>query len=66
MRKFNLINNQIKKFFEDNFGRIIEINEKYSKPRIEMSAAVKFSLAILRFYLLFLVGLLVYKFITLI
>lgn len=64
-RRFNIIKRQIRKFYEHNFERIIEINQKYGKPRIEMSPAVKISLLALRFYLIFLVALLVYKFITL-
>lgn len=48
------------------FGRKIrEINRRYSKPHIEMSAGVRISLIALRIYLLFLVGLMIYKFITL-
>ena len=46
------------------FSKIREINKRYSKPTVEMSAAVKFSLAILRIYLFLLVVLMVYKFIT--
>ena len=41
-----------------------EINRKYSKPRIKMSRAVKFSLLMLRLYLIFLVGLLIFRLIT--
>ncbi len=43
---------------------IREINAKYAKPSIEMTPFVKVNLAFLRFYLLFLVGLLIYKFIV--
>jgi hypothetical protein len=43
--------------------KIRQINERYAEPRIEMSGGVKFSLLVLRIYLLVLVGLLVYKFI---
>jgi len=66
VKNTNIIKKQLKDFYEQHFERIIEINEKYSKPRIEMSPAVKLSLVALRFYLLFLVVLLVYKFTTLI
>jgi len=66
LKNIDLIKKQFQKFYEQNFSRIIEINEKYASPKIEMSPAVKFSLVFLRFYLLFLVALLVYKFITLI
>ncbi len=45
--------------------KIREINQRYADPRIEMSTAVKASLMLLRLYLVFLVGLMVYKFILL-
>ncbi len=48
------------------FDKIIEINRKYATPRTEMSLAVRLSLLFLRAYLLFLVGLMVFKFFTLI
>ncbi len=58
--------NMIKSFFSHNYAKIREINEKYATPNIEMSKWVKLSLLSLRFYLIFLVGLLLYKFITLV
>lgn len=42
------------------------INRKYRKPRLTMTRAVRFSLLVLRVYLLVLVLLIIYKFITLI
>ena len=45
--------------------KIGEINQRYREPRIEMSRAVRVALEFLRFYLLFLVCLMVYKFILL-
>ena len=42
---------------------IVEINRRYGQPRIGMSRPVRLSLMALRVYLLFLVGLMVYKFI---
>ena len=63
--KMDRLKKQIDKFVTNNFGRIIEINQKYSTPRIEMSPAVKIALLFLRLYLFLLVGLLVFKFITL-
>jgi hypothetical protein len=49
-----------------NFTRkIAEINQRFSEPQIEMSSGVKFALLALRIYLLFLVSLMVYKFILL-
>jgi len=55
----------LKEFFSHNFAKVREINRKYAKPNVEMSPWVKGSLLILRIYLIFLVGLLLYKFITL-
>ncbi len=46
-------------------AKIREINRRYAKPNVEMSPSVKLSLLFLRLYLIFLVVLLVYKFITL-
>jgi len=43
--------------------KIREINQRYSKPHIEMSRGVRISLMALRVYLLLLVGLIVYKFV---
>jgi len=40
------------------------INRRFAKPRLAMSPAVQWALLILRLYLLLLVGLLGYKFIT--
>jgi hypothetical protein len=44
--------------------KIREINRRYSKPRIHMSNGVRFALLMLRIYLLFLVLLLAFKFVT--
>lgn len=54
----------IRNFFSHNFARIREINQKYATPNVEMSGWVKGSLLFLRLYLILLVGLLLYKFIT--
>lgn len=54
---------RLKRFFARTFGRITAINKKYAKPQIEMKSSVKISLTALLFYLLFIIGLLVYKFI---
>lgn len=51
-------------FVKGSRGRIAEINQKYAKPRIKMTPVVRFSLFCLRIYLLLLVIILVYKFIT--
>ncbi|MGA2753441.1 MAG: hypothetical protein ABSE53_06705 [Terracidiphilus sp.] len=52
----------ISEFFASAWETVRGINRKYKKPHIKMTPAVLFSLGLLRFYLLFLVGLLVWKF----
>ncbi len=47
------------------FRKIGEINRRYREPRIEMSRGVRAALQFLPIYLLFLVCLIVYKFILL-
>ena len=47
-------------------AKIREINERYAKPKVEMSPMIKLSLTGLRIYLLVLVMLLLYKFVTII
>jgi len=48
------------------FGRIREINQKFRTPHVKMTPGVKFALLLLRVYLLLLVGILFFKFFTLI
>ena len=50
--------------FGRHFTKIREINEKYRTPHVKMTPAVKFALLCLRLYLFLLVGLLVFKFYT--
>jgi hypothetical protein len=45
-------------------AKIREINLRYEGKRVEMSTGVKITLLMLRVYLLLLVGLMVYSFIT--
>jgi hypothetical protein len=52
-------------FFRNTTGAIRAINQKYATPHIKMTRMVRVSLGVLRFYLLLLVGIMVYKFITL-
>ncbi len=52
--------------FHDFVGAIHEINEKYKTPRIKMTRMVSFSLLMLRLYLLGMLLLLAYKFITIV
>ena len=51
-------------FFKNTLSTVRSINRKYAQPQIKMTPMVKFSLLSLRLYLIFLVGILVYKFIT--
>ncbi len=44
--------------------KVRDINRRYATPRIPMSPAVRISLLVLRIYLFVLVGLLIYKFYT--
>ena len=46
--------------------KIAEINQRYATPRVQMTPLVKFALLFLRLYLIFLVGILFYKFFTLV
>jgi hypothetical protein len=55
----------LRDFFSHHFAKVREINKKYATPNVEMSKWVKGSLLFLRIYLIFLVCLLLYKFITL-
>lgn len=53
-------------FFGRRFTKIREINQKYKTPHVTMTPAVKIALVFLRLYLLLLVGLLFFKFFTLV
>ena len=52
-------------FFKNTVSTVKSINQKYAQPQIKMTPMVKASLLALRLYLIFLVGILVYRFITL-
>ena len=66
VKRLSTIKEEFKNFCQNRFGKIIEINKKYANPKIEMSPTVRISLFLLRAYLIFLILLLVYKFITVI
>jgi hypothetical protein len=51
-------------FFRNTAQAVRSINQKYAAPSMKVTPMVKISLGLLRFYLLFLVGLMVYKFIV--
>jgi hypothetical protein len=55
--------NVIASIYQSLITQIREINNRYSRPSIQMKPSVRIILLVLRFYLFALVGLLVYKFI---
>lgn len=54
----------ILEFLTNTINTVKSINRKYATPQVKMTPLVKLCLLTLRVYLLFLVGILVYKFIT--
>ena len=48
------------------FDRIREINKRFNRPHVKMTRGVRFALLMLRIYLLLLLGILFFKFFTLI
>jgi len=56
----------ILRFLKNTVSTAKSINQKYAEPQIKMTRLVKFSLLSLRIYLLLLVGILVFKFITMV
>ncbi len=62
-----LFDNRVTNFFKKHFfDKIREINIKYAKPRIPMTRMVALCTFFLQVYLLFLVGVLFFKFYTLV
>jgi hypothetical protein len=49
-----------------NLDKVRAINRRYAHPRLTISPAVRVCLLILRLYLLFLVGLLAYRFVAMV
>jgi hypothetical protein len=49
-----------------NFDKVRAINRRYAHPRLTISPAVRICLLVLRLYLLFLVGLLAYRFVAIV
>ena len=49
-----------------NLDKVRAINQRYARPRLTISPAVRVCLLVLRLYLLFLVGLLAYKFVAIV
>ena len=49
-----------------NLDKVRAINRRYAHPRLAISPTVRVCLLILRLYLLFLVGLLAYRFVAIV
>jgi hypothetical protein len=63
MQFFSIIRRRFGLVFRRQVEKIAEINRKYAHPRLAVKKSTAFALLLLRLYLLFLVGLLIYKFI---
>ncbi len=57
---------RIGSIISESTGKIRSINQKYATPKIKLTGGAKFALLFLRFYLIFLVVLLAYKFWTIV
>ncbi|MBF0560509.1 MAG: hypothetical protein HQL37_00565 [Alphaproteobacteria bacterium] len=58
------VTHSLRTMLSDSLERIRDINQRYTTPRIRMTGAVRLALLSLRVYLLLLVGLLAFKFYT--
>jgi hypothetical protein len=56
----------MRKFVRRSYAKIRQINRQYAVPTIDMSAGVRAALLMLRLYLIVLIGLTLYKFVTLV
>ena len=59
-----MVPGRVGEFLRRQYSVVAEINRKYATPRITMSRWTKLSLLFLRLYLIFLVILLGYRFLT--
>ncbi len=60
------ISGALKQFFDDTVENVREINRKYAVPRIRMTKPVRFTLIVLRLYLVILLCIMLFKFIILV
>ncbi len=60
---FSIVRRRFGLVFRRQVEKIVEINRKYKHPRLVVKKSTAFALLLLRLYLLFLVGLLIYKFV---
>ncbi len=58
------IGHAIMSMLSRNVGKISSINRRYATPRLEVTPAVRWTLVVLRVYLVLLIGLLAFKFYT--
>ncbi|HXZ23995.1 MAG TPA: hypothetical protein VEH08_04600 [Methanomassiliicoccales archaeon] len=54
----------VRRLFSGRFRPLLDITDKYRTPRIKMTRATKIALLALRLYLIFIIGILIYKFFT--
>ncbi|MDA8387996.1 MAG: hypothetical protein M0Z58_04930 [Nitrospiraceae bacterium] len=54
----------IRSILSSGYAKVREINERFRTPAIEMSGGVKLALFMLRLYLICLIGLSLYKFVS--
>ncbi len=66
MVQVGFIGERIGKFVRDFTGKIRSINQRYATPKIKLSGGAKLALLLLEVYLIVLVGLLAYRFWTII
>jgi hypothetical protein len=62
---YRFVTTGIRKVCREMVGQIHEINRRYATPHIRTTPMVRACLLILRCYLMLLVGVLIYKFISL-
>ena len=62
----HVVGKRIGGVLRESAGKITRINQKYAKPTIKLSGWAKIALLFLELYLFFLVGLLAYKFWTIV
>jgi hypothetical protein len=61
--RLKILGRQVQLFLRRQAAVVIAINRKYAHPRLAVNKSTAFALLMLRLYLIFLVGLLIYKFI---
>jgi len=62
----SFVGERIGNYFREFTGKITSINQKYATPKIKLSRGAKLALLLLEIYLIVLVGLLGYRFWTIV